>query len=66
MKLGTTELLVILAIVLLVLGPTQIPKLTRMFKKSSRSFKEGMEEAEEEEAARKKKKKKAAEEEEED
>ncbi|MDO4475191.1 MAG: twin-arginine translocase TatA/TatE family subunit [Lachnospiraceae bacterium] len=42
MKLGTTELLVILAIVVLVLGPTQIPKLTRMFGKSIKSFKEGV------------------------
>lgn len=48
MKLGTTELLIILAIILLLFGPTQIPKLTRMIKKSRKSFKDGMEEAEEE------------------
>ena len=30
MKIGTTELLIILAVVLLIFGPSQIPKLTRM------------------------------------
>ena len=45
MKLGTTELLIILAIILLLFGPTQIPKLTRMIKKSRKSFQEGMDEA---------------------
>ena len=52
MKLGTTELLIILAIILLLFGPSQIPKLTRMIKKSSKSFKEGM--AEQEDAESKK------------
>lgn len=42
MKLGTTELLVILVIVVLLFGPTQIPKLGRMFGKSVKSFQKGM------------------------
>lgn len=42
MKLGTTELMVVLAVVVILFGPTQIPKLTRMFGKSVKSFKEGM------------------------
>ena len=42
MKLGTTELIVILVIVLVIFGPTQIPKLTKMFGKSVKSFKDGM------------------------
>ena len=46
MKLGTTELIVILLIVVLIFGPTQIPKLTKMFGKSVKSFKDGMEEDE--------------------
>ncbi len=46
MKLGTTELIVILVIVLLIFGPTQIPKLTKMFGKSVKSFKDGMEDEE--------------------
>lgn len=42
MKFGTTELLLILLVVVIVFGPTQIPKLTRMFGKSVKSFREGM------------------------
>lgn len=42
MKLGTTELLIILAVVVIVFGPTQIPKLTKMFGKSVKGFREGM------------------------
>ena len=53
MKLGTTELLIILAIILLLFGPSQIPKLTRMFKGSAKSFKAGMEEADESEKKKK-------------
>ena len=41
MKLGTTELILILAVVVIIFGPTQIPKLTRMFGKSVKSFREG-------------------------
>lgn len=42
MKLGTTELLVVLAIVVLLFGPTQIPKLSKMFGKSIKSFRDGV------------------------
>ena len=42
MKLGTTELLIILLVVVIVFGPTQIPKLTKMFGKSVKSFREGI------------------------
>lgn len=42
MKIGTTELLIILAVVVIVFGPTQIPKLTKMFGKSVKGFREGM------------------------
>lgn len=35
MRLGTTELILILAVVVIVFGPTQIPKLTRMFGKTA-------------------------------
>ncbi len=48
MRIGTTELLIILAIIILVFGPSQIPKLAKMFKKSTKEFKKGMEEAEKE------------------
>ena len=45
MKIGTKELLIILAVVVIVFGPTQIPKLTRMFGKSVKEFRNGMEDA---------------------
>ena len=51
MKIGTTELLIILAVVVIVFGPTQIPKLTHMFGKSVNGFRNGMEDAGEKEKA---------------
>ena len=62
MKFGTTELIVILIVVIIIFGPTQIPKLTKMFGKSVKSFKDGMEETEEalDEEADKDKKAKAS------
>ncbi len=47
MKLGTTELIILLAVVVIMFGPTQIPKLTRMFGKSVKSFREGISDDEE-------------------
>ena len=44
MRIGTQELLLILLIVVIVFGPTQIPKLTRMFGKSVKGFREGLDE----------------------
>ena len=41
-KLGTTELLVILVIVIVIFGPRQLPKLSKMFGKTIKNFKEGM------------------------
>ena len=48
MRLGTHELLLILLIVVIVFGPTQIPKLTRMMGKGVKQFKEGLDEEERE------------------
>ena len=42
MKIGTLEIVAILVVVLLIFGPTQIPKLTKMFGKSVKNFKDGM------------------------
>ena len=42
MKFGVMELLIILAVVLILFGPSQIPKLTKMFGKSVKNFKDGM------------------------
>lgn len=47
MRIGTQELLIILAIVILVLGPTQIPKLSRIVGRSIKSFRSGMSDEEE-------------------
>ena len=51
MKIGTQELLIVLIIVVLLFGPTQIPKLSRMFGKSVKNFRDGMAENEEKEAS---------------
>ena len=51
MKIGTTELIVVLIYVIIIFGPTQIPKLARMMGKSVKSFRKGMDDAEDPEAA---------------
>ena len=43
MRIGVQQLLIVLVIVIIIFGPTQIPKLTKMFGKSVKSFKDGME-----------------------
>ena len=54
MKLGVNELIIVLIVVIIIFGPTQIPKLTKMFGKSVKGFKDGMAEEEEALAAEKK------------
>lgn len=44
MKIGTQELIIILLIVVVIFGPTQIPKLARMFGKGAKEFKKGLSE----------------------
>lgn len=46
--MGPTEWIIIGVVVLLVLGPTQIPKLVKTFKKTRQEIKEVMREDEEE------------------
>ena len=46
MKIGTTELVIILVVVIIIFGPTQIPKLTRMLGKSMKELRKGMSEDE--------------------
>ena len=43
MKISPQELLIVLAIVVLIFGPTQIPKISKMMGKSIHNFKKGME-----------------------
>ena len=68
-KIGTSELLIVLAIVLVIFGPKALPKLCRSMGKTLGSFKKGLtEEADDEEeevVVVKKKKTKVVEEEEE-
>lgn len=47
MKLGVTELIVLLAIVVIIFGPSQIPKLTKMFGRSVKGFRDGLSEGDE-------------------
>ena len=44
MRISTTELLIVLAVV--IFGPTQIPKLTKMMGKSIKNLRAGMSEDE--------------------
>jgi sec-independent protein translocase protein TatA len=44
MNLGPTELLIVLAIVLLLFGSTKLPKLARSMGQASKEFKEGTKE----------------------
>ncbi|MCD8143369.1 MAG: twin-arginine translocase TatA/TatE family subunit [Clostridiales bacterium] len=50
MKIGVTELIVILLIVIVIFGPTQIPKLTKMLGSSIKNLREGLNGGEEKKA----------------
>lgn len=47
-KIGTQELLVIFAIVLVIFGPKQLPKLGKTFGKTIKNFKDGIDEGNQE------------------
>ncbi|MCL2503610.1 MAG: twin-arginine translocase TatA/TatE family subunit [Coriobacteriia bacterium] len=49
--LGPAELLIILAIALVLFGPQQIPKLSKMFGKAMKDMRDGLDGKDEEEAA---------------
>ena len=42
MRIGMNELLVVLAIVVIIFGPKQLPKLSKMMAKTVKNFKEGI------------------------
>ena len=48
MRPGTTELLIILLVVVVLFGPTQIPKLSKMMWKSIKNLRAGMSDDEDE------------------
>ena len=52
-KFGAMELIIILIIVLVIFGPKQLPKLSKMFGKTVKNFKDGMEEDLEEDGEKK-------------
>ena len=51
MNLGTTEILLIVAVLFLLFGATKLPQLAKSLGATRKAFKEGMREAEEEEKA---------------
>lgn len=50
MKIGPQELIIVLVIVLIIFGPKNLPKLGKMFGKTMKGFKDGINEDDEEEA----------------
>ena len=56
MKPGVTELLIVLLVVIVIFGPTQLPKLAKMLGKSVKSLRAGMSDDEDEETKAKAKK----------
>lgn len=51
MNFGTTEIILIVAVLFLLFGATRLPQLARSLGATRKAFKEGMREAEEEEKA---------------
>lgn len=50
MRIATPELLVVLVIVIVLFGPKQLPKLSRMLGSSIKSFKKGLDDVPAEDA----------------
>jgi sec-independent protein translocase protein TatA len=50
MNLGSTELIIVLVIVLLVFGGSQLPKLAKNLGKAQKEFKQGLDEGKKDEA----------------
>lgn len=48
MKISMQELLIVLAIVVIIFGPTQIPKLKRMFRKSKNELQDSLADSDDE------------------
>lgn len=52
MRIGTTEIVMILIVVLIIFGPKNLPKLGKMFGQTMKGFKEGIND-EDEDASKK-------------
>lgn len=46
MRIGTTEIVMILIVVLIIFGPKNLPKLGKMFGQTMKGFKEGIDDEE--------------------
>ena len=47
MRIGTTEIIMILIVVLIIFGPKNLPKLGKMFGQTMKGFKEGIDDEDE-------------------
>lgn len=56
MRMGTNELIIVLVVVLIIFGPKNLPKLGKMFGKTMKGFKEGINDDEDDDEAAKEKK----------
>ncbi len=61
MRIGPTELLMILLVVLIIFGPKNLPKLGKMFGKTMKGFQEGINDDDDEDDTTKKAKTEKAE-----
>lgn len=55
MNFGTTEIILVVAVLFLLFGASRLPQLAKSLGQSRKAFKEGMREAEEDEAAEREK-----------
>ena len=59
MKIGTTEIVMILIVVLIIFGPKNLPKLGKMFGQTMKGFKEGIDDDDDDDTTKKAKTEKA-------
>ena len=60
MNFGTTEIILVVAVLFLLFGATRLPQLAKSLGQTRKAFKEGMREAEEEEIAENEKRRQIA------
>ena len=59
MRIGTTEIVMILIVVLIIFGPKNLPKLGKMFGQTMKGFKEGIDDDDDDDTTKKAKTEKA-------
>ena len=59
MRIGPTEIFMILIVVLIIFGPKNLPKLGKMFGQTMKGFKEGIDDDDDDDTTKKAKTKKA-------